>query len=231
LEIKQGSSFRVPIKLVLSSDSSEKTGVAFGSVSCKIQKQAGSSASKTVDNTNWFEIDSGGMPGVYDLLLSASDTDTVGFLKYSISVSSCKVYSGLIEIVANVESDTYTKVNTYLDATVSSRLPTSSYTAPDNATVGTINTKLGTPASSVSADIAAVKVDTGSLSTGISSILAVTTLLKKYEEGRWKIHLSGGDANRLILYDTDNTTPLIKFDLKDSSGSATFINPFERTPV
>ncbi len=36
----------------------------------------------------------------------------------------------------------------------------SSYTAPDNSTIGTVNTKLGTPVVSVSADIATVKSDT-----------------------------------------------------------------------
>lgn len=60
---------------------------------------------------------------------------------------------------------------------------------------------------------------------------AAVNLLKKYEEGRWKIHATGGDVNRLVLYDTDNTTPLLKFDLKDSAGAATVNDPFERVPV
>jgi hypothetical protein len=54
-------------------------------------------------------------------------------------------------------------MQTRVDVAVSTRLAGSSYTAPDNTTVGTINTKLGTPASSVSADIAAVKTDSASL--------------------------------------------------------------------
>lgn len=58
----------------------------------------------------------------------------------------------------------------------------------------------------------------------------IVTLLK-HMEGRWRIHTSGGDANRLVIYDTDGTTPLIKFDLKDSVGDPTTINPFERDPV
>jgi hypothetical protein len=41
-----------------------------------------------------------------------------------------------------------------VDATVSSRLAAAGYTAPDNATIGAINTKIGTPAASVSEDIA-----------------------------------------------------------------------------
>ena len=231
MEVKKSTNFRVPVKLSLSSDGSEKTGVAFGSVTCHIQKQAGSSASKTVDGSNWFELDSTNFPGVYDLLLSSSDTDTVGFLKYSIAVATCKVYTGLIEIVANVESDTYTIVNTNLDTTISSRLATAGYTAPDNTTVGTINTKLGTPAASVSADLAAVKVDTGGLSGNLSSVLSLVTQLQKIETGAWKIHSFGLDINRLVIYDVDGTTPLLKFDLKDPSGDPTYVNPFSRTPV
>lgn len=56
-------------------------------------------------------------------------------------------------------------------------------------------------------------------------------VLRKYEEGRWKIHVTGADANRLVLYDTDDVTPLLKFDLKDNGGVATFVNPFERVPA
>lgn len=59
---------------------------------------------------------------------------------------------------------------------------------------------------------------------------SIVSTLKKYEEGRWKIHITGPDANRLVIYDTDKVTPLLKFDLKDSGGAATFVNPFERTP-
>jgi len=65
----------------------------------------------------------------------------------------------------------------------------------------------------------------------LSDIGTNVLLLRKYEEGRWKVHASGGDLNRLVLYDSDGTTPLLKFDLKDASGSATYTNPFERVKV
>jgi hypothetical protein len=52
-----------------------------------------------------------------------------------------------------------------LDTTVSSRLAAASYTAPDNATIGTIDTKLGTPVVSVSADIAEVEAETDGIAT------------------------------------------------------------------
>jgi hypothetical protein len=51
----------------------------------------------------------------------------------------------------------------HLDADVSSRLATSGYTAPDNATIATINGKLGIPNADVSQDI-------GSLASSISDL-------------------------------------------------------------
>ena len=84
--------------------------------------------------------------------------------------------------IAAVKTDTgnnYSIVNngTYgnsaLNTAIGTRLATSGYTAPDNTTIGTINTKLGTPAgASVSVDIAAVKSDTGIILPRIPSEVA-----------------------------------------------------------
>jgi len=167
MEVKQGTAFRVPVKLRSATDGSALTGKAYTAVTCYIQKQAGSSAVKTLAGTDWFEIDATNFPGVYDLLLSTTNTDTVGFIKYSVTVSGAVPYFGLLEIVANVTSDVVTD----------------------------------------------------------------TSVLRKYADGRWKIHVTGGDANRLVLYDTDGTTPLIKFNLFDAGGTATSSNPYERVKV
>ena len=55
--------------------------------------------------------------------------------------------------------------------------------------------------------------------------------LAHIEEGRWKIFTIGPDANRLVLYDSDGSTVLQKWDLKDSAGAATSTSVFERVPV
>lgn len=58
----------------------------------------------------------------------------------------------------------------------------------------------------------------------------IPTILQ-YNQGRWKIHTSGPDANRIVIYEEDGTTVLRKFDLKDSAGAATSTAPYEREPV
>jgi hypothetical protein len=56
--------------------------------------------------------------------------------------------------------------------------------------------------------------------------------MRELQEGRWKIWTSGADANRLVLYAGDGVTAIQKWDLKDSSGTATAgVNVFERVPV
>lgn len=51
------------------------------------------------------------------------------------------------------------------------------------------------------------------------------------EFGKWEIKTSGADINRLITYRTDGVTILKKFNLFDSAGVPTSINPFRRDPI
>jgi hypothetical protein len=107
MELKQGVSFRVPVVLTDMSTGLGKTGVAYGDVVAYLQKQAGASASKVVGSGDWTEINSVHMPGIYDLLLSSGDTDTLGFLKYAITATGCDVYLGIIEVVGAQSLDLY----------------------------------------------------------------------------------------------------------------------------
>ena len=208
IEYKQSVSKFVPVRILNGSDV-PVAGIAFGAVTATVVKADGTTQAVTITITDWAEVVTGAFAsqGFYLLKLSAANLDQPGMLTYAVSTAGNKTYINTLKVIANEEAETFARVG-----------------APVLA--------------SISADIAGVKTDVGTantgiaaLSTGQSSILTVVTLLKKYEQGRWKIHISGGDANRLVLYDTDNTTALLKFDLKSNSGSATFINPFERYPV
>jgi hypothetical protein len=207
LEYKQGVARFVPVR-IFDHGGNPVGGIAFGSVAAAIQKADGSSSTVTVALSDWSEVTTGAFSGagMYLLRLSAGNLDQQGLLTYAVATTSNKTYIGAIKVVSNEEVDTFSRI--------------------------------GAPVlSSISADIAGVKTDVSTVNTNVlalnagqTSILNVVNLLKKYEEGRWRIHISGPDANRMVLYDTDKVTPLLKFDLKDSGGAATFINPFERTP-
>jgi hypothetical protein len=62
--------------------------------------------------------------------------------------------------------------------------------------------------------------------TVVDDYLTSISNIFKIETGRWKII-----NNQMIIYDSDATTPIYTFDLKDSSGSPTEENPTERTPA
>ena len=62
--------------------------------------------------------------------------------------------------------------------------------------------------------------------TGAGSFGELMGLLRQINVGRWRIV-----SNQWIFYDTDGTTPLVTFDLKDSGGAATETNVYDRDPV
>lgn len=208
LEYKQSVAAFVPVR-IFDAAGAPQGGIPFGSVTAAVQKSDGTTAVVTVTITDWSEVTTGAFTGsgVYLLKLPASVMNLTGLLTYAVATPGNKTHIGAIKIVANEEVDTYTRLGAPAGASIA-------------ADVATVNTSVGT-----------VNTNVLSLIAGQGTILAAVQLLQKYEEGRWKIHITGADANRLVLYDTDNVTPLLKFDLKDSGGSATFINPFERYPV
>lgn len=61
--------------------------------------------------------------------------------------------------------------------------------------------------------------------------LDILTDVKDEMFGKWEIKTSGPDVNRLILYREDGITVLKKFDLYNSSGLPSTVNPFKRQPV
>jgi len=58
------------------------------------------------------------------------------------------------------------------------------------------------------------------------SLITDVELIRSIEEGAWVI-----TGNQMIFYKPDNTTELMRFDLKDKAGNATEANAFERVRV
>ena len=63
--------------------------------------------------------------------------------------------------------------------------------------------------------------------TVVDNIQTTVTYIKKLDGNRWKVDAS---ANTLTIYDDNGSTPLLVFDLKNSSGNATSTDIFERDP-
>src|SRR5574343_81308 len=255
IEYKQGLTKFVPVR-IFNSVGDPVSGIAFGSVTATTKKADGSTEAVSVTGADWQEVVAGAFAGagVYALKLSASNLNQTGTLTYAVATTGNKTFVGAIKVVANEEVDTYTRIGAPTLASVSADIANlDSDIANLDTDVANVYRRIGAPTlASVSADIANLDADVANVdsdvatltsnvanldadvaavASNVTSTLTIVQVLQKYEEGRWKIHTTGGDANRLVLYDTDNTTPLLKFDLKDSTGGATFAEPFERLPV
>lgn len=110
-EVKQSTTFLDKIRLVnISNTSQEMTGVTNTTCNASYVKATGAGANFTT--ITLAEIGSGTMPGIYNLTLNSSLTDTVGELVYRLNCTNCTPYVGKVNIVANLESDTYADTHT-----------------------------------------------------------------------------------------------------------------------
>jgi hypothetical protein len=54
----------------------------------------------------------------------------------------------------------------------------------------------------------------------LTAINANVTSLLNFQQGSWQIVTTGADAGKLVIYQPDGVTPLIKFALKHTDGSS-----------
>lgn len=137
-EIKQSTAVNVMVFMADSTDHiTGKTGLTLTVTISKDGAAFGSITPTVTERGN----------GWYNMALVTGDTGTVGDLVVRATATGADPGERTLNVVANVEADSYAIVG--------------------NGTYGNsaLNTKLGTPASSVSADVAAVKTDTGGLRT------------------------------------------------------------------
>lgn len=139
--VVQNAPFRAPVTLG-DTTGNPKTGVAYGSVTVACQKQGGASYTKTLGGTDWYEISSSGMPGVYDLQLSSTDLDTYGFFKYSIKTSGSPGFNGILEVQPYDLSGVASRVGQVLDL-LGTPLPRGSNAGTVSQDVDQIITSLG----------------------------------------------------------------------------------------
>ncbi len=78
----------------------------------------GGSATNLVSPT-WAELDAVNMPGLYSLALTAGMTDTAGNLIVYITKAGCRDFRASIDIVANLEVDSYARLGEPAGASMS----------------------------------------------------------------------------------------------------------------
>ncbi len=171
------------------------------------------SATSSVGGTTFTEITTGNFAsqGIYQLGLPAGVTNVEGqwtiLVQYPGSGSMFVEYVTTYLISNYLWDDVIASTGVYGGTTIQSYLST-------NATnVGTILTDIGTSPG-------------GTYGTIFANLVAI----RKIETNRWKIFTTGPNVNKMIIYDDDGTTPLFTLNLFDSSGTPTFVNPYERSP-
>lgn len=131
-EIKQSTAANIMVFMADSTDHvTGKTGLT---LTVTLSKDGGSFASISPTVT---EVGN----GWYSIALSATDTNTIGDLVVRATATGADPAERVLNVVANVEADTYGIVNTNLDAAVSSR--STFDPATDQVTVSANNDKTG----------------------------------------------------------------------------------------
>lgn len=151
----------VPFGPVVNSSGTPITGIAFGSVTVKIGKADGSAAGdKTMTSPDWVEK---GL-GVYHLILSNTDVDTLGSGEAILTYDSATA-AVPFQVVANIEADTFVRLGAPAGASVSADIA-AIFARTDVAT----STRLAS--GTVAADLA----------TLTTSVAALDTLLKQLDD-------------------------------------------------
>jgi outer membrane murein-binding lipoprotein Lpp len=98
----------------------------------------------------------------------------------------------------------------------------------DIATVDTKVTQLGTDVSNIDTNVTNVQNTTNTINSRVTTIDNIVDQIKQINTGRWKIDRV---TSVLTIYDTNGTTPLFQFDLKDDTGAANPDTVYERVPI
>jgi hypothetical protein len=83
----------------------------------------------------------------------------------------------------------------------------------------------------IDASVSSVLSAIAAIDTALGTAQADITFIRKLKANKWAIYATGPDANRMVFYDDDNETPILKVDLLDINNLPTTSNPFVRVPV
>lgn len=168
-------------------------------------------------------------------LLSATNTGVAGVLYSAITVSIKKADGTVSAFVPTAGQWAEATTGAFFQTGTYDLIVPSSYTDQVGPFVVAVVAGGANPAIGAFKIIANENGDiysaVSTVQTTTNAISSIVTLLQKVEQNHWKIVTTGPDANKLVIYDNDGVTPLLKFALFDGAGNSTFINPFERVPT
>lgn len=203
-QVKQSAAGTIVVQLVSSTDGvTPVTGKTGADVTATFLKADGTfqnyaaTATLTEATTGAFAS-----AGVYLLTVPSAATSVIGQLPVAVSCTGARTYkSELLEVVANIESDTYARLGAPAGASVSADV------AAVKSDTAAIYARQGAPAgASQSADVAAVKtvVDTISTSAGASLGSNVSAIKTKTDN----LPTDPADASDVAAAITAATSPL-----------------------
>ena len=230
MQLTQNTAIRIPIRLV-GNDGTGITGMVasnFSSSQVLVVKSSGVTSFLSLSG-NLFEINSTYAPGLYHIALGSGNTDTLGPMQ----IGAVCAASEFVPVVLSM--DVASTANTLSTLATQSSVATLQTTANTILTdVSTVETNVGTILTDVGTlltDMGTVLSDLTTIGIDVSAIDSAATSIQKFQQGKQHIFTSGLDANRWVVYDSDNTTVFKKYDLQDASGSPTTTNTFIRIPV
>lgn len=122
MQIKQGSTAMIPVRLVSKADGSGLANVARGSVTLFISKNGGAPASRVLAADEWYEPSAANMPGIYWLKVTGADTDVPGFLVFSVTTVNAMTFAGLVEVFAALALDAKISADAAKDAAIEAKV-------------------------------------------------------------------------------------------------------------
>jgi hypothetical protein len=188
LEYKASTIARVPVALTVTATGLPHVGALAAAVTVTVVKSNGVIVTYTPSGGQWTEFtwDAYSGSGYYNLSIPVGDTDVVGILNYCVSVAGDDLYFGVVDIVANLEADTYGRVGSPVGASISADIAA---VKSDTVAIGLKTTNLpAIPASQ--GDVTAVGV----------SVTEMLGLLHKNAVLEGQTYNAGGRLTNATLY-------------------------------
>jgi len=222
LEYKASTIARVPVALTVTATGLPHAGVLAAAVTVTVVKSNGVIVTYTPSGGQWTEFtwDAYSGSGYYNLSIPVGDTDVAGILNYCVLVAGDDLYFGVVNIVANLEADTYGRVGSPVGASISADIAA---VQSDTTAINAKTTNLpADPASQtdVTSAVTSIKgvmdkdlsqVDQGVIDANVN-LGEVLGLLHKNAVVDNQVYNAGGRLTSAILYVYDSGANAIAND-------------------